>query len=540
MSAAPTLAPTLAQALAEALAGRGVRRIFGVPGGGSSLDVIDAAGARGIDFVLTQGETAAAIMAAVTAELSGTPGVVLTGIGPGIASAVNGVAYAALERAPLLLLADCAEDAPDRHALHQRFDQGALMAPLVKASRKLAAADGPAAVEALLELALEPPRGAVHADLSARQAATPVAALAPPRPAARPQAAPTAAELAAARALLATSERPVIVAGLEAREADACEAARGLLDALDCPALTTYKAKGVIADADPRLIGHMTGGAAEADCLERADLILFFGLDPVELIPHRWRYAAPVLELSIRPGPALPVAPAATLIGPLAGSAAGLMGLERRPGWPAAETAALRAAMRARLQLTGSRGRTTQEVVETAAAAAPNRRVTVDSGAHMLSAMGLWQAQAPFDVLKSNGLSTMGFALPAAIAAALEAPERPVIAFTGDAGLMMCLGELATAARLGCRIVVIALNDAALSLIDIKQQAQGRPPRGVRYPAVDLAAAARALGCRAWPVPLEAPLEPVLAEALAADGPALLDVAVDPAGYGAQLAALRG
>ena len=93
MTDSPTLAPTLAETMMAAFEARGVKRIFGIPGGGSSLDLIDAAGRRGIDFVLTRGETAAAIMAAVTAEVTGAPGVVLTGIGPGAASVVNGIAY---------------------------------------------------------------------------------------------------------------------------------------------------------------------------------------------------------------------------------------------------------------------------------------------------------------------------------------------------------------------------------------------------------------------------------------------------------------
>ena len=105
---------------------------------------------------------------------------------------------------------------------------------------------------------------------------------------------------------------------------------------------------------------------------------------------------------------------------------------------------------------------------------------------------------------------------------------------------MMCLAELSTASDLGCNLTVVVLNDAALSLIDIKQQRQQRPPSGVRTPAADFAAAARGLGCRAWSVGQGDPLEPVLKAALAADGPTLVDVAIDPSGYGAQLEALRG
>ncbi len=121
-------------------------------------------------------------------------------------------------------------------------------------------------------------------------------------------------------------------------------------------------------------------------------------------------------------------------------------------------------------------------MIETLAAAAPaGYRLTVDAGAHMFSALARWPADEPFGVLKSNGLSTMAFALPAAIASALQAPGRPVAAITGDGGLMMCLAELATAVERRCPLVIVVLNDAALSLIDIKQQQ--RPNRGVRYPA---------------------------------------------------------
>ena len=162
---------TLAQGLAAACRERGVRRAFGVPGGASSLDVIDALAAVDIDFVLTHGETAAALMAAVGAELGSAPGVVVTGVGPGAASAVNGIAYAALERAPVLLVSDAlAEPAPGHHALHQRFDQQALFAPLVKAYARPGTGTGRGAIDALLDSAAAHPAGPVQLDLTSAAA----------------------------------------------------------------------------------------------------------------------------------------------------------------------------------------------------------------------------------------------------------------------------------------------------------------------------------------------------------------------------------
>ena len=269
--------------------------------------------------------------------------------------------------------------------------------------------------------------------------------------------------------------------------------------------------------------------------------LIFFGLDPVELLPGPWRFEGRILALAAHDGYDYPAVPTAALTGALDRSALALMENARPASWSELEIAALRSRLRAGLAMTGPGGRTAEEVVTAVRRVAPaGARITVDSGAHMFSAMGLWQADRPNDVLKSNGLSTMGFALPAAIAAALEEPARPVIAMTGDGGLHMCLAELATAARLGCRIVVVVFNDSRLSLIDIKQQRQQRESRGVRFGAMDHAAVAQGLGCRGWRVDATEPLTPALGQAFASDGPALVDVTVDPDTYNAQYEALRG
>ena len=126
-------------------------------------------------------------------------------------------------------------------------------------------------------------------------------------------------------------------------------------------------------------------------------------------------------------------------------------------------------------------GLSAHRVVQVAADAAATRaRVTVDAGAHMFPATMLWPVSEPNGMLISNGLSTMGFALPAAIGAALVEREGapgaihdhdgPVVALTGDGGLLMCAGELLTAVRERLRVVTIVFSDASLSLIDIKQQ----------------------------------------------------------------------
>src|ERR1700690_1617870 len=122
-----------ADAIVGALADAGTRLMFGVPGGGPNLDVGGAAAATGPRFVLAHAEPAAAIMPASYADLTGAPGAVLVTRGPGLASAVNGIAHAALDRLPLVVIADTVRAAEARPASHQRLDQGALGGPVAKA-----------------------------------------------------------------------------------------------------------------------------------------------------------------------------------------------------------------------------------------------------------------------------------------------------------------------------------------------------------------------------------------------------------------------
>jgi acetolactate synthase-1/2/3 large subunit len=183
-----------------------------------------------------------------------------------------------------------------------------------------------------------------------------------------------------------------------------------------------------------------------------------------------------------------------------------------------------------------------QQVVATARACAPPETIaTVDAGAHMLVAMPLWEVPGPRMLLTSSGLATMGYALPAAIAAALCAPDAPVLAFTGDGGLGMTLAEIETAVRLSLRVIVIVFNDAALSLITIKQRPAGQGgEEAVRYGPVSFAATAAAMGAASAAVTSERELAAALADALARPGPTVIDASVDPACYPAVMDLSRG
>jgi acetolactate synthase-1/2/3 large subunit len=134
----------------------------------------------------------------------------------------------------------------------------------------------------------------------------------------------------------------------------------------------------------------------------------------------------------------------------------------------------------------------------------------------------------------------MGFALPAAIGAALADRARPVVALTGDGGLLMCLGELATAVRERLRIIVVVFADGALSLIQSKQAQRSLPEAGVALGRVEWAALAQSFGVAGFAAADEAELERALTHAIAVRGPSLIEARIDPANYGRTLRAVRG
>jgi acetolactate synthase I/II/III large subunit len=161
---ASAAAKVLASQIARHLDGAGVRTVFGVPGGGNNLEVVEACESQGLRFVLTHGETAAAIMASVDGELSGAPGACLATRGPGATSGVNGVAHAMLDRAPVAAITD-AVSASDRSRIsHQRLDHVGLFRRVTKWSGAVGTANADAILPNVLALATAPAPGPVHLD----------------------------------------------------------------------------------------------------------------------------------------------------------------------------------------------------------------------------------------------------------------------------------------------------------------------------------------------------------------------------------------
>jgi acetolactate synthase-1/2/3 large subunit len=528
------------EAMVATLASAGVRHIFGVPGGECNLDFIAAAEKLGLRFVLTRTETAATIMAAVTAELTGTPGVAMTTRGPGLASAVNGVAYSDLDRAAVLLIADGYEDEQD-YISHQRIDQTAILKPMLRASSSLRGENPLDALDRLLAAAQGNPPGPAYLEVAGSFIRGP----AKPRETTHevaPLPAPDPEAVERARDLISRAKRPILLAGLQTRRPAATRSIREFVQKTGCPALTTYKAKGVVSELEALGLGLYAGGVAEEALIASADFILLAGFDPVEGPPQPWRYGAlPSIELTCHAFDHRPFAPSISVVGDISHSIAALSASVDASGWTDDELAHRKEDLWDAALVRSPQGIAPAAVVEAAIATFPSdSRITIDAGAHMLPVLHLWRCHEANQSLISRGLSTMGFALPAAVAASLAEPERATIAFTGDGGLMMCLGELGTALESGARPIVIVFNDSSLTLIGSKQKRRQLASAGVDFSSTDFAEIARAFGWHARNVRDEHELHAAFAEALASERPSLIDVTVDPRTYDDIILRVRG
>ena len=530
--------PAVADLIVSRLRDAGVTHLFGVPGGGSNLNLIEAAGRAGLPFVLTSTETSGALAAMAQAEITGRIGACLTTLGPGAASVVNGVACAFLDRAPLVVLTD-SHPLAAREMTHQRLDHAALLGPVTKWSATLTPDNASATIDRAIAIANAAPPGPVHldcpGDVAAAMAPAPTLAMGVGAERDRPSPTPRF------DAMLSRSRKPLLLVGLGARKTGDAAAIRALCDGRGVPAMVTYKAKGVVPDPHPFFAGVLTNALIEEPLLAESDLLIGVGLDPVELIPRPWTHPQPIVYCGSWRMDDRHVPFAAQFIADVPTAIDRIAAVLPPSAWYPDRVRAAVVEQRRRISIPGDGGFTAQRVVEVAARQlAPNCRVTVDAGAHMFPVTMLWPVADPNGMLISNGLSTMGFALPAAIGAGLLDRSQPVIALTGDGGLLMCVAELLTAVRERLRAIVIVFSDASLSLIEIKQQQRRYQPAGVALGEVAWPALARSFGATAWSASTESELERCLERALHCSGVVLIEARIDRSNYGPTLRAVRG
>src|SRR5882724_5750464 len=458
---------TIAALLTEYLRQAGVRHVFGYPGE-SIVDFMEAtrhSGDSGPVIVSAAREASAAFMAEGAAMAAGGIGACVSTLGPGSTAVLNGVASAMLDRVPLLAVSGQVDSRREQYWTHQLVDHDLLFAPVTKLAARLEPPSADIVIRRALKTAIAERPGAVHLTVT-HDAFGRTVTLESADPKAPPLSGAACGGLEVfpggdPAELLGTARRPVLLAGAGAVRCHAGHALDALATQAGIPVVVAAMAKGVIDESHPYFAGvlDMAGGQVIWDLLAGADLIVTAGFDPVELITP-WRIRTPVLHIDTTPNTDQ-IYPAATeIVGNVASALSYLSArFTGEPRWAEGEVAAHRASVRAAWQAGfDDSALNPSEVVTLAREAAPRATVmTADVGSHKIMAGQAWRAGAPREALITNGLSAMGFGLPAAIGAALERGPRsgPVVCLTGDGGFAMTATELSVAASLRLPLVVV-------------------------------------------------------------------------------------
>lgn len=527
-----------ADALARRLFDAGCRVAFGMPGG-EVLTMIDALETAGIRFVLAKHENAAGFLAEGYHHRDHAPAILIGTLGPGTLNGVNVVANALQDQVPLIVLSGCVDDFEAQRYTHQVVDQRDVFRPIVKASFTLSAQAAHTIADKAVAIAMEGLHGPVHIDIPVDVADRPVPAAAPAtrRPAAA--SAPAGQDLATARQWLAMAKRPVMIVGADAMNQHAQDAIVAFAEAHNVPVITTYKAKGMIAEDHPLSLGG-AGISALADTayvpfVQSADLIICAGYDPVEMRPG-WRDiwqpdTHNVIEIASAPNRHYMHQATMNFITDLAASLDAIgSGVPGQPTWENNEVRHLKADLATAFPRNEDWG--PAAVIDTCRAVLPRDTLaSADSGAHRILLCHIWESFAPRELMQSSALCTMGCAVPMAIGAKLGAPERPVVSFSGDAGFLMAAGELATAAELEVAPIFVVFVDASLALIEKKQRERQLPNRGVDFAHHDFAAMGRAFGGNGVTVHDRAALESALGDAVHADTFTVIAAVIERGAY---------
>ncbi len=526
---------TNADLIVATLRAAGISHGFGIPSG-NVLPLLDAMRAGGLPYVLTAHEGSAAFAADVMGRMTGAPGLCIATLGPGATNLTTGVGNAYLDRSPLLAITCNLPTSQLGRRIQMAIDHHALFRPITKATLPLREGRVGSVLAEAIEIALSEPLGPVHLDLPEDVATAPTKEDVPALAVGRrlPRAGTPSLERAAE--LLRAARRPIAVLGSSAMRLRNPHLLRSVVDRHRLPFASTTMAKGMISEAHPLSLGCIERARRQVqrELLRGADLIVGIGYDVVEVEYEAWIGKVPLLSIDVDPVDAdASVTLAHEVVGDLDASLEWLAALPPlSTEWPA-DTAARHRERFQRALRPESPGFAPHHAIDVVREALPDDGILAfDVGAHTHQIASQWTAPAPRTFLITNGWSSMGFGLPAAIAAKLARPDRPVVALIGDGCFQMTVGEVAVARRLGLSLPIVVLDDGWLSLIQVKQVRRGLDLYGTdlgEHAHVD--PPAHYFGVPAVAARSATELARALKLALAADHPTVIEAMVDPTQY---------
>jgi acetolactate synthase-1/2/3 large subunit len=525
---------TVAQLLVECLEHEGVEYVFGLPGE-ENLQTIDALASSSIRFLTTRDERGAAFMADTYGALTGRPGVCLATLGPGAINLMLGVANAQLDSHPLVAITAQAGLTRQYKESHQTVDLVRLFQPVTKWGGMITVEEAvPEMVRKAFKQARTERPGAAVLILPEDVAEEPTDGR-PLRVNVPVDPAPAEAQVRRAAALLDEAKVPVVLAGPGVARDAAVDALVRFSERLRLPVATTFLGKGVFSDDHPNAlgtIGFMVRDYANFG-FEEADVVVAVGYDLVEYAPDRWNPKRDKRILHIHRSVA-EVDDAYTLevgvqgdIGESLDAIAAASSTARRtdrepPGERLVREELASGAADESFPLKPQR-----IVHDVREALGREDIVLCDTGAAKIWMARLYPTYEPNTCLISNGLATMAFSLPGALAAKLVHPERKVLAVMGDGAFLMSAAEIETAVRENVPFVVLVWVDGGYGLIGWKQDIHFGRRAAVSFGNPDFVSFAESFGAKGYAVGAASELLPTLRKALDDDAVSVIAVPVD-------------
>lgn len=510
--------------LAQELTRLGIRYVFGIPGEGSSLELLSELERGGCDFEAVGHEGAAALMAGGFGRVTGIPGVSLSIKGPGFANLLSGIASNWLDRNPSLSLSESYGPGSSPLRMHKRLAHALMVKPIVKAY-----ADNPLPelIPQLWDTCLSEEPGPVHIDISGRLNAETFELY---------QENPSLGSLSKkAAGAICASKRPLIITGSLATR----RSWRKLLESLRIPIFTTVSGKGAVAEDGRWSAGVFTnaGGSASPEhaLLPSADLIVGLGLRTSELLDSR------------------PLGVPLVLLDEFLGHARGLEALEeccvKEDGvcealqlladkeWGHTEVHASRMRLIARFQrdqwLPGSALLAAQAVLP------PNTRFILDTGSFCTIGEHALVSRWPNHIMGSGGARSMGVSLPIGIGAALGTSEIPTVVVVGDGGVRMYPETMTVAVRRNLPLIVMVMNDGYYASVRQAAAYKGFTQKPVTIDRCRWSAVFQAMGCSSERIESQAALQQALQSWTQVRGPLVLELPFDPEQYLAMTQGIR-
>jgi acetolactate synthase-1/2/3 large subunit len=527
----------VARLIVRCLENEGVSHVFGIPGE-ENIRLVEALTASSIRYVLVRHEQAASFMAEVYGRLTGHAGVCSATLGPGAINLLLGVADATTNSTPVVALSAQVGMNRKFKESHQGVDLVSMFAPVTKWSELIATPGAvPEMVRRAFKLAQTERPGAVYLAVpeDVEKAAMPAGArplvVNTPRPDE-----PSASQLQRAVDVLRAARNPIVLAGHGAARAGASDAVLRFAETLGVAVATTFHGKGVLPDDHPQALGAV--GFMSHDYVnfgfDGADAIVAVGyelqeFDPVRINPncdkkiiHIHRFPAEVdLHYEIEVG-------LQSDIGRTLDALAAAVGRRFEPD-------AGKQRIRAMIDDELERGRTDSRfplapariVADTRSALRRDDIVLVDTGALKMWMARLYPTYEPNTCLISNGLSTMAWTLPGAIAAKIARPDARVLVATGDGAFMMNSQEIETALRERVPIIVLIWVDDEYGLIKWKMELELGHSIETAFGNPDFVAYAESFGADGYRIEAPEELLPTLRQAMAEDTVSVISCPVD-------------